>query len=148
MSGIELNHSRPTKKIFHRPQSFRDIQGWISKMNPELVKTVIESGKKPLHSAHYPPTLSLSMPETTPLTIFYNGIVNVFQVSPLQAEAVMKFAYGKETPASPSHNKLQTLNQGKLDVDESCSDLPIARKRSLQRFLKKRKGRVNMGAPY
>ncbi|KAJ0537525.1 hypothetical protein HanHA300_Chr08g0264391 [Helianthus annuus] len=59
MSGIELNHSRPTKKIFHRPQSFRDIQGWISKMNPELVKTVIESGKKPLYPAHYPPTVSL-----------------------------------------------------------------------------------------
>ncbi|KAI7749181.1 hypothetical protein M8C21_028236 [Ambrosia artemisiifolia] len=141
MSGIELNHSPPHKNLLHRRQSFRDIQGSISKMNPELVKTVIESGKKPT-------SVSLSMQETTPLTIFYNGIVSVYQVSQLQAETVIKFAYGKETPTSPSHHKLQTLKQGKLDFDESCSDLPIARKRSLQRFLKKRKGRVNLGAPY
>ncbi|KAI3730788.1 hypothetical protein L1987_61965 [Smallanthus sonchifolius] len=146
MSAVELNHPPPPKKLLHRRQSFRDIQSSISKMNPELVKTVIESGKRPLHAAHYPP-FSFSMPATTPLTIFYNGIVTVFHVSPLQAETVMKFAYRKETPASPSH-KVQILNQEKLDFDESSSDLPIARKRSLQRFLKKRKGRMNLGSPY
>ncbi|KAI3817411.1 hypothetical protein L1987_11201 [Smallanthus sonchifolius] len=142
MSAVELNHPPPPKKLLHRRQSFRDIQSSISKMNPELVKTVIESGKRPLHAAHYPPSFSFSMPATTPLTIFYNGIVNVFHVSPLQGETVMKFAYGKETTPSPSH-KVHILNQEKLDFDESSSDLPIARKRSLQRFLKKRKGRFN-----
>ncbi|XP_076908181.1 protein TIFY 9-like isoform X2 [Bidens hawaiensis] len=147
MSALELNQSRPTKKLFRRRQSFRDIQSSISKMNPELVKTVIESGKRPMFSTHYPPSFSLSMPVTTPFTIFYNGMVNVFHVSPPQAETLIKFAYGKETP-SPSHHKLQTLNQGKLDVDESCSDLPIARKKSLQRFLKKREGRITLGGPY
>ncbi|XP_076884061.1 protein TIFY 9-like [Bidens hawaiensis] len=148
MSAFELNQSRQTKKLFHRRQSFRDIQSSISKMNPELVKTVIESGKTPMFSTHYTPSFSLSMPVTTPLTIFYNGMVNVFHVSPPQAETLIKFAYGKETPTSPSHNKLRTLNQGKLDVDESCSDLPIARKKSLQRFLKKREGRMTLGGPY
>ncbi|XP_071688568.1 protein TIFY 9-like [Rutidosis leptorrhynchoides] len=119
-----------------------DIQGAISKMDPEIVKSVIQSGKRPLDDD--------SMATTAPLTIFYNGMVSVFHVTPLQAEFVMKIGIGEETvdTSSVHHHQLHPLKQQadeeKLVSDESYMDLPIARKKSLQRFLQKRKGRVSL----
>nr|XP_043613557.1 protein TIFY 9-like isoform X1 [Erigeron canadensis] len=153
-SALDLDHPPPTKKFFDRRQSFKDIQGAISKMNPKVVKTVIESGKRPLTSSSVlqlglrSPSLPLSMPATAPLTIFYDGMVSTFDVSPSEAETVMKFALGEGLTSQ----KLHTLDQGvrlfgyeeKLEFDDSCTDLPIARKKSLQRFLKKRKGRMSL----
>ncbi|KAK9063562.1 hypothetical protein SSX86_017432 [Deinandra increscens subsp. villosa] len=152
MSAVEPNHPppRPLKNRFHRSQSFRDIQSSIAKMNPEVVKTVIESGKRPLHLVDHldhrcSSSDSFRMPSETctfPLTIFYNGMVNVFQVPAFQAEAILKLAYEDEKPISPSTHQLQILKQGKPDFDESCSNPPrIARQRSLQRFIKKRSER-------
>nr|XP_043613558.1 protein TIFY 9-like isoform X2 [Erigeron canadensis] len=145
-SALDLDHPPPTKKFFDRRQSFKDIQGAISKMNPKVVKTVIESGKRPLTSSSVlqlglrSPSLPLSMPATAPLTIFYDGMVSTFDVSPSEAETVMKFALGEGLTSQ----KLHTLDQEKLEFDDSCTDLPIARKKSLQRFLKKRKGRMSL----
>ncbi|XP_047324593.1 protein TIFY 9 [Impatiens glandulifera] len=42
-TGFGNNVSSP-KKIFNRRRSFKDIQGVISKLNPEVLKTVITSG--------------------------------------------------------------------------------------------------------
>ncbi|KAE9454842.1 hypothetical protein C3L33_13309, partial [Rhododendron williamsianum] len=145
---MERNPSveRQPSKLFDRRRSFRDIQGVISKMNPELLKSVIGSvelksnaGKcsengdalalNPSalkhHESAFPPAfggntcgLGSFTAETTPLTIFYNGTVAVFDVPRPRAENILKLAVS-------AHN----------------GDLPIARRKSLQRFLEKRKER-------
>ncbi|KAF7123534.1 hypothetical protein RHSIM_Rhsim12G0019500 [Rhododendron simsii] len=128
------------------------IQGVISKMNPELLKSVIGSvelksnaGKfsengdaltlNPSslkhHESVFPPAfggntcgLGSFTTETTPLTIFYNGTVAVFDVPRPRAENILKLAVS------------------------SRNDLPIARRKSLQRFLEKRKERLNLVSRY
>ncbi|KAG9446250.1 hypothetical protein H6P81_012378 [Aristolochia fimbriata] len=89
---------------------------------------------------------------TAPLTIFYNGNVSVFDVSPNMAERIMKLAETRLSrtqgscgdsvfPAPPTegHQLLEDLNRG---------GLPMRRKHSLQRFLEKRKERLNSLSPY
>ncbi|KAI8526771.1 hypothetical protein RHMOL_Rhmol12G0022100 [Rhododendron molle] len=152
---MERNPSveRQPSKLFDRRRSFRDIQGVISKMNPELLKSVIGSvelksnaGKfsengdslalNPStlkhHESVFPPAFGGSTcglgsftTETTPLTIFYNGTVAVFDVPRPRAENILKLA-------ASSRN----------------GDLPIARRKSLQRFLEKRKERLNLASRY
>ncbi|XP_058195282.1 protein TIFY 9-like isoform X1 [Rhododendron vialii] len=144
---------RLPSKLFDRRRSFRDIQGVISKMNPELLKSVIGSvelksndGKfsengdalalalNPLtlkhHESVFPPAfggntcgLGSLTTETTPLTIFYNGTVAVYEVPRPRAENILKLA-----------------------VSSRNGNLPIARRKSLQRFLEKRKERLNLAS--
>ncbi|KAL0547399.1 hypothetical protein IC582_017333 [Cucumis melo] len=92
-----------------------------------------------------------------PLTIFYNETVAVFHVSRDEAKSILTFAEksrsnsneksgaerGKSVAEIPS-NQYQQL----LDVDPQDEDLPLARKRSLHRFLEKRKERLIPVGPY
>ncbi|KAJ6428436.1 hypothetical protein OIU84_023796 [Salix udensis] len=174
------NKSSPSKpKFLNRQRSFRDIQSAISKINPELLKSVIASGsaaKKttpengnqfsnksfpvpctpkqeqpsftalPLYSPLPRPSSEI-LPETAPLTIFYNGTVAVFNVPRDKAENILKLAEkGISMTSAELMTDLKTDQQQLFEnLDE---DLPIARRKSLQRFLEKRKGRLTSVSPY
>ncbi|KAE8716472.1 hypothetical protein F3Y22_tig00110114pilonHSYRG00081 [Hibiscus syriacus] len=181
-ASVELNFfgmekENPCKsqfqKFLDRRRSFRALQGAISKMNPELIKSVITSGltnptsqdqiesnksasvpSSPKETQSLFPDLPLLTPaaraasekgpETAPLTIFYNGTVSVFNLPRDMAQSIIKLAVGgvsqnaesiESEVATPSSDQQQQLLE---TLDE---DLPIARKKSLQRFLEKRKER-------
>ncbi|KAH0669334.1 hypothetical protein KY285_023494 [Solanum tuberosum] len=133
-------------KLVERRRSFRDIQTMISKINPEVLKNVIasRSAEKKNMGSFSLPTSSLPLlancniendPENSPLTIFYNGIVAVFDVTKDKAENILRLAQGG--------NQQLLLKTSHVD-----GDLPITRKKSLERFFEKRKERMTMVSPY
>ncbi|PWA34593.1 ZIM-domain protein 4 [Artemisia annua] len=78
-----------------------------------------------------------------PMTIFYNGQVIVFNdLSPEKVEEIMKVAEsGQKKP-------VVKIEECSKNVIVPNSDLPIARKASLARFLEKRKDRITARSPY
>ncbi|KFK25560.1 hypothetical protein AALP_AA8G130600 [Arabis alpina] len=165
------------KKLLDRRRSFRDIQGAISKIDPEIIKSLLASGGKhsdsPSRSPSTPKQEQTQIPNSTvheplarpsteivtgtiPMTIFYNGSVSVFQVSRNKAENIMKVVM--ETASSKKEKAIMekdlsvipptTLRPTKLFGQNLEGDLPIARRKSLQRFLEKRKERVVSTSPY
>ncbi|KAF9686128.1 hypothetical protein SADUNF_Sadunf03G0126100 [Salix dunnii] len=172
----ENSSSSSKPKFLNRQRSIRDIQSAISKMNPELLKSVIASGSAasnkstpdngnqmsnksfsvpstpkqelppfPALPAYFPfPRLNLeNPPETAPLTIFYNGTVAVFD-----AENILKLAEkGISETVVEAVADPRTDHQQKL-LESLDGDLPIARRKSLQRFLEKRKERLALEIPY
>ncbi|CAB4264102.1 unnamed protein product [Prunus armeniaca] len=159
------------QKFLHRQRSFRGIQNAMSKIKPQVLKSVIapKAEKIPFPSLPvYIPTgtsVSSFMPApaaasekleetTTPLTIFYNGTVSVFDVPRDKAESLLKLALeGNSAKAAESalavDSKLapHSSDQQQL-LDPLDGDLPIARRKSLQRFLEKRKERLNSVSPF
>ncbi|GLJ45020.1 hypothetical protein SUGI_0947650 [Cryptomeria japonica] len=96
--------------------------------------------------------VSGSQSNTTQLTIFYNGTVRVYDVSEDKAKSIFMLAGGENSSNKSSSEEesqkfgASVMNQGLLK--KLHTDLPIARKQSLQRFLEKRKDRRIMAAPY
>ncbi|OMO88465.1 Tify [Corchorus olitorius] len=174
--GMEKENSCKSQfqKFLDRRRSFRGLQGAISKMNPELIKSVISSGltnnqnlenlnqldsnqsfsvpSSPKEAENVFPTLPILScfpataaekgPETAPLTIFYNGTVSIFNVPRDKVDTILKLAVEGSsknvdskvaTPSTPSDQQqvLENLNGG----------FPPFRRKSLQRFLEKRKQR-------
>ncbi|KAK1319362.1 Protein TIFY 9 [Acorus calamus] len=74
----------------------------------------------------------------TPLTIFYNGTVSVFDVSLDSADKILKMAEDISEASDPKRD----------DEQLNGEDLPIARRRSLRTFLEKRKERLTCASPY
>ncbi|XP_047327750.1 protein TIFY 10a-like [Impatiens glandulifera] len=76
--------------------------------------------------------------EMAQMTIFYAGKVMVFDFPPTKANHLLT------TIATAAHQQLTPHPPAPV----SASDLPIARRASLHRFLDKRKSRVMAKAPY
>ncbi|KAL8191813.1 hypothetical protein R6Q57_028544 [Mikania cordata] len=77
------------------------------------------------------------------MTIFYNGQVIVFNdLAPEKVEEIMKVA---EQGVAQKHPKPDEPSNRTVVAN---SDLPIARKASLARFLEKRKDRITARSPY
>ncbi|KAE8686491.1 hypothetical protein F3Y22_tig00111059pilonHSYRG00060 [Hibiscus syriacus] len=143
--GMEKENSCKSQfqKFLDRRRSFRGLQGAISKMNPQLIKSVIASGLTN-------PAASENGPETAPLTIFYNGTVSVFNVPRDKVESILKHAVeGVPKNFEATDSKVATPSSDEQQLLETLDgDLPIARRKSLQRFLEKRRERLTCASPY
>ncbi|PSS26997.1 Protein TIFY like [Actinidia chinensis var. chinensis] len=93
---------------------------------------------------------SESTTETAPLTIFFNGTVSVFNVPRHKAEHVLKMAEGGVSkPVESADPKIPVSSTDPRQLLETLDgDLPIARRKSLQRFMEKRKERLTLVSPY
>ncbi|CAK8530886.1 unnamed protein product [Lathyrus sativus] len=79
-----------------------------------------------------------------PLTIFYDGNMCVTDVTEFQAKSILMMANKnvQETLKTSTPTVVQSPHQ-------SCSPGPaLSMKRSLQRFLQKRKNRIQQASPY
>ncbi|KAE8703071.1 Protein TIFY 9 [Hibiscus syriacus] len=178
--GMEKANSCKSQfqKFLDRRRSFRGIQGAISKMNPELIKSVISYGSMnrspvdwrksfsvpsspkedrspipslPILNPALRPSFSEDGRETAPLTIFYNGTVSVFNVPRDKAESIFKLAVVgslKNVESTDSSKVANPSNDQQNLLETRNGDLPIARRKSLQRFLEKRKERLTCTPPY
>ncbi|CAH9118886.1 unnamed protein product [Cuscuta europaea] len=103
-------------------------------------------------------------PEKSQMTIFYGGEVFVFNDFPAKkAEEILGlarqgnntqnpniFSYKNSTflPAKPAESSATNVVVASQAVQPITSDLPIARRQSLARFLEKRKDRITSKGPY
>ncbi|KAL9256993.1 TIFY 9-like protein [Drosera capensis] len=135
----------------------------ISRINPEVLRRVIARGStasafKPFMNSSTAPatpitpqstsTLFSNSPdhnpvsrndmETAPMTVFYDGVVRIYDLPRHRAQAIVKIA-----AEASSKNGLP-----KITRDAPHGDMPIARRKSLQRFLEKRKERLIAVSPY
>ncbi|XP_042439114.1 protein TIFY 9-like isoform X2 [Zingiber officinale] len=137
--------------------SARGIQSVVSRINPQLLRSVIAPGPASMWPANAALLLSSSSPppvtapnpsvrsvteiskETMPLTIFYRGTVAVFDLPRDKTEAILKLA---ET--ANADNVIGGTEGMSLPEDL----LPMSRRKSLRRFLAKRKQRLTESGPY
>ncbi|KAK4785066.1 hypothetical protein SAY86_001755 [Trapa natans] len=145
-----------------RRRTIRGIQSAISRISPELLKSVIASNTVPSPEVDYhaSPPLPVYVPfprtvaefdgkETAPLTIFYSGAVTVFNVSHENAENILKLAVEASSKIAKPENKFVSAppsSQQKL-LGTLGGDLPLFRRKSLETFLEKRKERLTPLSP-
>ncbi|XP_051206251.1 protein TIFY 9 [Lolium perenne] len=106
----------------------------IARIDPQLLRRVVVA-RPPVTAEEAPPAAP------SPMTVFYNGSVAIFDVSHQKAEAIMRMA-----------REVTTAKRGDLGnttlVANSAKDIPLARTKSLHQFLAKRKERLTRMGPY
>ncbi|CAK9321205.1 unnamed protein product [Citrullus colocynthis] len=85
-------------------------------------------------------------PQSQQLTIFYNGRICVCDVTELQARAIFKLATREMEEKASSEAPSPIQQQSPPPPTPTTPGLSM--KKSLQRFLQKRKHRVQATAPY
>ncbi|KAA3489173.1 protein TIFY 5A [Gossypium australe] len=91
----------------------------------------------------------IESPETQQqqLTIFYNGRVCVSDVTELQAKAILMLANRKRDERMKSPTGWEPVSPT-LKSQVNSPNTALSMKRSLQRFLQKRKTRIQATSPY
>ncbi|XP_023544865.1 protein TIFY 5A [Cucurbita pepo subsp. pepo] len=84
-------------------------------------------------------------PQSQQLTIFYNGRICVCDATELQAIAILKLATREMEEKGPNETPWPILQQSPAAVTPTTPGLSM--KRSLQRFLQKRKHRAQPTSP-
>ncbi|KAM0059488.1 putative transcription factor TIFY family [Helianthus debilis subsp. tardiflorus] len=158
---FRLNEEASSKKLSPR----KNIQDVISKINPELLKSAFAHNgfvANKLSYASHPHLQPLPVynqecsrvntaATATPLTIIYNGVVSVFDVSPNQADNIMKLVDAVNPVSKAAVEPVAVKNendQTPVIAGGISKDLPLSRKKSLKRFLEKRKERKESISPY
>ncbi|CAK7350192.1 unnamed protein product [Dovyalis caffra] len=95
---------------------------------------------------HRQPIMEESTDSPQQLTIFYNGTVCVCDVTELQARAILTLAGREMEDKSRSPEGSQPTSP--TLPSQLCSRTGLSMKRSLQRFLQKRKHRIQATSPY
>ncbi|CAA2995185.1 Hypothetical predicted protein [Olea europaea subsp. europaea] len=143
---FRMERERNEPPISVRKRRFRDIQGIVSRLNPQIVKTVIQSASfgpnEPIQTISSPlrPSYGLyNSAETEKMTIVYNGKVFDFDLSALKVHNILKIAAEEKLSKSAESTETEVLQI--LCEQDLSENLPMARRKTLLGFLDKRKGR-------
>ncbi|PKU84925.1 Protein TIFY 10A [Dendrobium catenatum] len=141
LDSAPLDISRSRKKLCGKPDAYRPpttmslLPGVVGVADDET-KDKKSMELSPQSIDFRPAKAETKEQEKSQLTIFYGGKVLVFDNFPAEkANDLMQLA-----------SKGQNFSSGTTSL--VASDLPIARKTSLHRFLEKRKDRINAMSPY
>ncbi|KAM0869824.1 hypothetical protein ACQ4PT_040411 [Festuca glaucescens] len=137
--GLHANAAGPAEHHGKSSAASSSIRGMetsaIARIDPQLLRRVVVA-RPPVTTEEAPPAAP------SPMTVFYNGSVAIFDVSHQKAEAIMRMA--RDVTAA----KRGDLGNTTVLVGDSAKDIPLARTKSLHQFLAKRKERLTRAGPY